>query len=307
MATREELLTELYEIKYAIGNNNYNAEHAESVLRKIDSMMSGRNILDLKVKSSIIKSLMINFNISNFSDLTALLHISKDRAEVVEYAGNHSLLSELNTLLDNQNLFYKDLDSISIKGDNFKVFYESMENDNGIYTVITFTESFFFKPSKFHMLCDILMDLIRSARMSENSVYNDLFENMEIGINSRIESGGLNNAEFYLFRFDNINDLFNEMGLELIIELFESIKRKITEITGSGSVIIRFTLSEYIVVKAGISAADKMPPMINDSGLSDINFKGIALQCSCMKIPYGENKSVYDLFENIYLLNNDLR
>ena len=92
---------------------------------------------------------MITFNLRNFSDLTALLITTSDNVRILEYAGSESLFLELKSLIEIQKMFYKDVDNIKVKGDNFKVLYESMENDNGIYTIITFTESIFLNRVNF--------------------------------------------------------------------------------------------------------------------------------------------------------------
>lgn len=307
MATKEELLAELIETKYAIGNDSFNLDHVKVLFQKIDSMISVKNLNEAKVKSSILKSFIITFNVSNFSDLTALIITSSDNVRIIEYAGSELLLFELKSLIETQKMFYKDIDNIKVKGDNFKVFYESMENDSGIYTIITFTESIFFKPSKFHMLSDILMDIIRSTDMSGNSVYNDLFENTEVGINSYIDANKMNNSELYFFKFENIYDFFVQMGLEIIIELSETIKKKLTEVFSDKSLIFRFSFSEYIVILSGSFAANNKFSDLNDSNFLDFSFKGISLHHRCIKIPYNSNQSVYDIFENIYLLNNNLK
>jgi len=307
MATKEEFLTELIETKYSIENNNFNSDRVKELFRNVNLIMSGKNLNNVKAKSNIIKSFMTTFNVSNFADLTALMITSSENVSIAEYTGSEFLLKELKSLLDTQKTFYKDIDSIKVKGDSFRILFESMENAGEIYTIITFTESIFFKPGKFHMFCDILMDIIRSNNMLESSVYNDLFEDTAIGINSYIETNNMSDLELYVFKFENIDDFFVKMGLGIIIELSEMIKKRLSEVFSDRSSIFRFSFSEYIVISSGSSVIGKKPSYLNDSGILDFNFKGIVLKHRCIKIPYNSNQSIYDIFENIYLLNNTVK
>jgi len=215
MTTRDELLDELFETKYSIQNNDFNSEKTKRILQKIDLTIKKNCLSPGTNKNNIIKSLLITFNVSNFSDLTVLFISTFDKVSIIEYAGNAYLLNEFNSLIENDKKFYKSIDTIRIKENNFRILFESMENDKGIYTILTITESLFFKPSKFHMLGDILMEIIRSTDMSSDSVFNDLFEDTAIGINSYISQNNITDSDFYLFKFENIYDFFLKMVWKL--------------------------------------------------------------------------------------------
>ena len=304
MTTKDELLTELNEVKLSIQNNNYNRVNLAELIEKINSAGSSFALNGDNLKSSLIKNLLITFNIANFSDLTILFITNSENMQIIESAGLGFLLDEFKYLYDTDNKFYKNTDNLKVNGNNYRIFYESMENEKGIYTIITLTESAFFKPSNFHILSDIIMDILRSSDMSRASIFNDLFEETIIGISSYLASSESGNQDFYLFKFENIYDFFLKMGLEIIIELSEVIKTRLAEVFGSKSPIFRFSLSEYIV----ISPEDSPPAIrfsdLNNRNVLDFNYKGIVLQHRCIKIP-NKNKSIYDVFETIYKIENN--
>jgi len=303
MKTKDDLLAELIETKYSIQNNNFNPEIVKNTLQKIDSVPFNSSLNNLTDKSNMIKSFLITFNANNFSDLTLLFNTSSDEVRVIEYAGSEIILNEFNNLIKTDLKFYKDIDKIKVKENSFRIFFESMENDKGIYTVLTITESVLFKPSKFHMLCDIILDVVRSTNMSHGSVFNDLFEDTAIEINSYISANDITDSEFYIFKFENIYDFFLKMGLEIIIELSETIKNKLREVFGERSAVFRFSLSEYIVISSENFSTDIRSSDLNNSSMLNFNYKGIVLKHRCIRIPYKNNQSIYDIFENIYSIN----
>ena len=180
MTTKDEQLAGLLETKDSIQNNNFDPDKVKDLLKRMDSILLDKSLNIADQKSNLIKSFLITFNINNFSDFTVLFIASDDDSRLIEYAGNELILNEFQNLIQADNKFYKEIDRIKFKENSFRIFFESMENDNGVYTVLTVTESVFFKPSKFHMLCDILMDIIRSTDKSRGSIFNDLL----IGIQS---------------------------------------------------------------------------------------------------------------------------
>ena len=115
----------------------------------------------------------------------------------------------------------------------------------------------------------------------------------------------MNNRELYLFKFVNIDDFFLKMGLEIIIELSETIKKKLTETFSTDSSIFRFSFSEFIVILSGSFTNDNKLSDINNLNIVDFDFKGMTLHYMCKRIPFSDNQSVYDIFENIYLLINN--
>ncbi len=305
MIIKDELLTELNEIKYSIQNNKFDKVETYGLLEKINSTASNLSSINNDVKNSQIRNLLITFNIKNYSDLTILFVNSSEKMKMLETAGSDILFEEFNLLYEADNYFFKNTESIKVKGSHFRIFYESMENEKGNYTILTITESVFFKPSKFHMLADIIMEIIRSIDMSRASIFNDLFEETIIGINSYLAAADVESLDFFLFKFENIYDFFLKMGLEIIIELSETIKEKLKEIFGEKVSIFRFSLSEYIVIvsidtSSAISFSD-----LNNRNVFDFNYKGIVLQHRCIKISH-HNKSIYDVFETIFKADNKI-
>lgn len=306
MTTKDEQLAELLEIKDSLRNNNFDPDKVKHLLKEMDSIPINKYLNIAVEKSNLIKSFLITFNINNFSDLTVLFITSADNNRIIEYAGQELLVNEFQNLMQADKKFYKEIDRIKFKENSFRIFFESMENDNGVYTVLTLTESALFKPSKFHMLCDILMDVIRSIDMSRGSIFNDLFEETVIEISSFISANKISDSKFYLFKFENIYDFFLKMGLEIIIELSETIKKRLTEVFGDKSAIFRFSLSEYIVIVSADLLPDYTSLDLNNSSIIDFVYKGIILKHSCIKIPYKSDQSIYDIFENIFLIDHNI-
>ena len=179
MTTREELLAELIEMKNAILDDNTNLDKPELLLQKIEAIHYNSKILKTCESHNIIKSFLITFNVNNFSDFTVLFVNKSDNIEVIEYAGDENIYKEFNYLIESDRSFYKDIEKIKINSDKFRLLYESMEIQNSTYIILTITESELYKPSKFHMLADIIMEIIRCTDKSHDSVFNDLFEETE--------------------------------------------------------------------------------------------------------------------------------
>ena len=303
MNKKSDLFDELLEMKNSIQNNNFDINSVPDELSKIDTIINKNCLLNESIKNNIIKSFFTTFNVSNFSDLTILFISYPDSTKIIEYAGNIDLYNKLKEIIETDKDFFKNIDSIKIKDIKFRFYFESMKNNSGLYTIVTITESRFFMPSKFHMLSDIIMDLIRSSDMSTDSVFNDLFEDTAIQINNSISSDNKDLSELYLFKFENIYNFFLKMGLEIIIELSETIKKKLIESFGDNSTIFRFSLSEYIVISSKLISEDTKYSELNNGNLLDFNYKGIVLQHRCIKIPYTKTQSVYDIFQTIFSID----
>ncbi len=307
MKNNDELLAGLIEKKDLIQNNNYDPAQLTQYFKEIESIPSGKSLKSVNEKSNLIKSFFITFNANNFSDFTVLFINSSDNTRIIEYAGIELIYDEFRYLINADPAFYKEIERIKFKENSYRIFFESMENDNGIYTILTITESVFFKPSKFHMLCDILMEIVRSADMSRGSIYNDLFEDTVVGISSFISSNNITESEFYLFKFENIYDFFLKMGLEIIIELSETIKKILKEFFGDRAAIFRFSLSEYIVITPDDFLPGSKSLDLNNSNSLYFVYKGIILKHLCIKIPYQNDHSIYDIFENIFNIDNNIK
>ncbi|PKL18347.1 MAG: hypothetical protein CVV49_06495 [Spirochaetae bacterium HGW-Spirochaetae-5] len=303
MTSKDKILSQLNGIRSSIRDNNFNRSNISGLLKEAESEISSLITINPGTDNSLIKNLIVTFNIKNFSDFTMLFVIKSGQMQIIESAGSDFILDEFNLLHKTDIEFYKNTESLKIKGNSYRIFYESMEIEKGVYTILTITESVFFKPSKFHMLSDIIMDIVRSTAVSRVSMYNDLFEDTVIGINSYLSTTDVVDSEFYLFKFENIYDFFLKMGLEIIIELSEAIKIKLTEVFGENASIFRFSLSEYIVIAPSVTSQQIRFSDLNNRNVIDFSYKGVVLQHRCIKIPH-ENKSIYDIFETIFIINN---
>lgn len=303
MTAKDQILSELNEIKSSIRDNRFNRFNIAGLLETAESDTSSLITINSDKGNSLIKNLIVTFNIRNFSDFTMLFVRKAGQMQIIESAGLDFTLDEFNLLHETDGEFYKNTESLKTKDNSYRIFYESMEIEKGVYTIITITESVFFKPSKFHMLSDIIMDIVRSTAVSRLSMYNDLFEDTVIGINSYLSTTDVADSEFYLFKFENIYDFFIKMGLEIIIELSVAIKVKLAEIFGGNASIFRFSLSEYIVIAPSVISQQISFSDLNNRNVIDFSYKGVVLQHRCIKIPH-ENKSIYDIFETIFIINN---
>jgi len=304
MKSRDDLLNSLSELKYSIMNSDFRSESVFSSLQKFDSDLTDLKSNSMYQKNNIIKSFLITFNISCFSDFTILFLTSSDQVSIIEYAGNKHIFNEVNNMFDQEINFYKDMDKLDIGRDYFRIYYESMETDNGIYTLMTLTESALFKPSKFHMVGDILMDIIRSGDRTDNSVIEDLFENAVVQLNTFINNNTIIEPELYLFIFENIQDFFLEVGFEILLEISETIKKNILEVFGNKSGIVALSLSRYIVISPENSLSEEKIIELKNRTLIDFSYKGIVLQYNCIRVPYNKNNSIYDIIENIFPISN---
>jgi len=304
MKSRDDLLNSLSELKYSIMNSDFRSESVFSSLQKFDSDLTDLKSNSMYQKNNIIKSFLITFNISCFSDFTILFLTSSDQVSIIEYAGNKHIFNEVNNMFDQEINFYKDMDKLDIGRDYFRIYYESMGTDNGIYTLMTLTESALFKPSKFHMVGDILMDIIRSGDRTDNSVIEDLFENAVVQLNTFINNNTIIEPELYLFIFENIQDFFLEVGFEILLEISETIKKNILEVFGNKSGIVALSLSRYIVISPENSLSEEKIIELKNRTLIDFSYKGIVLQYRCIRVPYNKNNSIYDIIENIFPISN---
>ena len=76
------------------------------------------------------------------------------------------------------------------------------------YSLVCFSESKFFKASKFHMLSDILMEYIRLTETVEKPYFNDFFEDSAVQINSFLHKNEAVIRSIYIFKFDHNRNNF---------------------------------------------------------------------------------------------------
>ncbi len=306
MKSMDDLFNRVAELQYSIINSDLNTGSASLILNELDTDLRKSQHDSIGKGNSIIRSFLITFNINCFSDLTILFLSSSGKISIIEYAGNETVFTEVKVMFEHEINFFKDMDKLNVKGNYYRIFYESMENDNGLYTLLTFTESAFFKPSRFHMLADVLMDIIRSGDKTENSVIEDFFENAVVQLNTFINKSTIAEPEMYLFIFENIHDFFLEMGLDVLIELSGTIRKKMLEEFGSQSGVIALSLSRYIVISPAGNLSDNKIMKLKNSTLMEFSYKGIMLQYHCIRIPFN-NDSIYDIIENIFHVNDERR
>lgn len=300
MELKNKVLNEIYELKYSISNNDINTETVEPSLLKLDAEINNLHYNSTQHTINIIKSFLVTFNVHCFSDCTVFFITLSQGNRIIEYSGNEEILNEIKDLFKEEKYFYREMDKFYFKGNNYRIFYESMETVNGTYTLLTFTESVFFKPTRFHMLSDILLDIIRSLDKTNTQVFEDFFENSVIQLNSIINNNLIAEPELYLFLFENIHDFFLEVGFEILIEISDTIKKKIVDFFGDRSGVVAFSLSKYIVISSSDNLTEKKAHELLKEHLLDFFYKGIKLQYRCIRVPYNKNNSIYDVIENVY-------
>jgi hypothetical protein len=296
---KEEFLAELEEIKNLIINKSFNLDQVNNSLLQIEESLNNAPRFNAARKSNILKSLLITFNLTNFSDLTFIFDLPSERVNVIEYAGDEILIGEVKVLIDSDSQFLKETDSIKIKGCNYRLFYESIDFNDKNYFIISMTESNLYSIAKFHALCNIAFDIIRYIYSSNETIYRDLFQKTIIDVNTYMNDNLMTDSELFLFRFKKIYSSFYTMDLGIMLDISESIKEQLKKIFKQRAAIFRFSLSEYIA----IPERDYLPAYtlleLNNNSEVNFSYKGVVLQHSCTKIS-ANNQSIYNIFENIY-------
>ena len=295
---KEEFLAELEEIKNLIINKSFNLDQVNNSLLQIEESLNNAPRFNAAHKSNILKSLLITFNLTNFSDLTFIFDLPSERVNVIEYAGDEILIGEVKVLIDSDSQFLKETDSIKIKGCNYRLFYEAIDFNDTNYLILSMTESRLYSLEKFHVLCDIVFDIIRYIYSSNETIYRDMFQQTIIDVNNYMNDNQITDSELFLFRFKKIYSSFYTMDLRIMLDISESIKEQLEIIFNHRAVIFRFSLSEYIVIPERDSPEYTLLDL-NNSNETNFRYKGVVLQHSCTKIS-SDNQSIYNIFENIY-------
>jgi hypothetical protein len=222
---------------------------------------------------------------------------------IIDYAGDDILLNECKLLTESDNQFFKNMDSIKIKNSNYRSFYESRNFNGTDYIILSMTESNFFKPDKFHILCNIVFDIIEYTQTSDETIFRDLFEQTIIDIDNYTNENKIIDSELFLFKF-NIYDSFNTIELGIMLDISESIKEQLKKIFNFRASIFRFSLSEYIVIPEKDYIPIYTVSDLNNSNEIIFKYMGVVLQHNCTKIS-SENQSIYNIFENIYTTRKD--
>jgi len=292
--SRDLLKSNDISISEAISNlNEYKARGAAFLTPK-----SGRG------SSGPVKSLLSVFNINNFSDLSVIIFITKSGYRVIESAGGETLFSSFTDLMKEDNEFYNGIEKLQIAGRNYNIFSESMDTGEFICRVITFTESSFFRPTSFHILCDIIMDLVKLSQYKPSPVYCDFFENISVEINSFLSKcapGASGSA--YFFIFNQINHFFKNTGFSRILELSSEIESRLSSIFGEKAGIFRISLSMFLVIPDESGDNEKCFQKCRERKV-DFNFRGVILPYTCSAVVFGDERSAYSILGKIIKSGN---
>lgn len=304
MDTIENIIDKLENIREELQSDK---SSVDSALNKISDYRD--TISKLKYTkihdNNILKNLISTFNISNMAEATLIIKYNDENFEILESSGIIQLLDYINSLLYKDKYFYKFNSALDIYGKTLKVFYETMTTEKSIYTIVSITESSFFKPSRFHMLSDIIMDIIRSSVVSFKPLFNDLFETVLIDINRFLLTGQKDISSLFLLKFEYIPVFIENIGMMSIIELSDSILYKLNELFDKDAVVFRISLSRFIVLF--LTSGQGYDNFVNyqKSGKLNFSFRGIVLPHHQLRIPYSEGQTTYDIFENIYSIEKD--
>lgn len=160
--TRDQMLYDALSVDDALAE----LEKTRDALSRIAVPATGRK--------NIIRSFLVNFNISNMAEATVLIRYEDKKRHITEHAGVPLCVTRISEMLAEDPYFYKNTDTLNINGGRQKIYFESMTTEKASYTLLTISESSFFRPSRFRMLSDILMDIIRSGDVIAKPVQRSL-------------------------------------------------------------------------------------------------------------------------------------
>jgi len=301
----KRLIEEIYDLKESINNESISPDQAIAGLNDYESRCKTVTPETDHEKANALKSLMIIFNITNFSDMTILFSTNDSNIEIVEESGDPLLCHIFKEYIKDDPDFFKGLEKFETGGSYYNLFSESMTTDYDVYTLLSLTLSRNFRSTRFHILSDIVMDYIKSSREARKGIYNDLFDYTVIELTKFISRFEDNEPVVFFFRYEYISEFFNKIGLATIIEMSHHIKYKLTELFGSDVSVIRLSLSSYVAVAARKEGDSDFGVMITRNRIN-FSFKGILLPYTVVQVPYKKENSIYDIFENVNLLNNYL-
>jgi len=302
---KKKFLESIAESRDLLKNNDISVSEALSSLKAYKSRAAALPAIQSAMEGSgLVKSLFSVFNINNFSDLSLLIFTSKSGYKVIDSAGDETLFSSFIDLMNEDREFYHGIEKLQIEGRNYNVFSESMDAGDFICTVIAFTESSFFRPTSFHILCDIIMDLVKLTQYKPSPVYSDFFENISVGINSfLLKTAPGSTGLAYLFTFHQINHFFKNTGFSRILELSSDIEAKLLTIFGEKSGIFRISLSMFLVITDESSANEKYFQKCRDRKI-DFNFRGIVLPYTCLSVVFGKERNAHSILGEIIKSDN---
>jgi len=299
------MMNQLMEFREGLKADYLSPEQVEIDLEKIAGQIDLLQV-ESSQKSNPLKSLMVVFNQSNYADMTVFFSKKGELPTIIEIAGESKLCEIISGFLKDDPGFYSSMEKLEISGEYYRVFSESMYLEDVVYTMLSVTLSKNFRSSDFHMLCDMVMDYTRSSRLSRDGIFCDLFDDTLIEMNSYITDLSKTKPFVYFFRYQYITDFFQKIGLATLIEMSDSLKVKLAELFGEDSYIIRISLSSYIVIALDTEEKRNIKQYMDKNKINFI-YKGIVLPYMVIEIPYENSHSSYDIFENVYYLDNYLK
>lgn len=302
----KNLIVEITELKENIINDNITAEQAIETIGRIKNSLLNEPIVPSSEKAGALKSLMIIFNISNYSDITIFFKTKGSIYEIIEKAGDSFLCQRIEELLSEDTVFFTGMDRIELGGVYYSLNYESMSIEEMHHTVLSLTRSKNFKSTRFHMLCDLIMDYNKAVKDGRNGLFNDLFDHTVIEFTKFISLFENYEPHVYFFKFEYISEFYSRIGLATIIEMSRHIKHRLLDIFGKEVSIIRLSLSSYVIVTSRETKTSDIEETMTKKRII-FNFKGIILPYTVVQVPYKKENSIYDIFENVYLLSNYLK
>jgi len=257
--------------------------------------------------TSFLYNFFLHFNIENFCDMTILMVRNNYETKIIESVGDINLLKNISFRLNHGQEFYRKYKSIKYDSREYSLYHESMMIDDTEYTLLAFSESRKFMPSRFHTLADILMEYIRSSQSLDRPYYNDFFEETLVRLNAYLNENNSINKNIYLFKFDH-NSFLHKTGVNTAIEFSESIEKKLHNYFQQSSGIFRISLTLFIVIIPN-SDTHTFDMHITKAGHIELAlnfvFNDIILVYSCFQIQEEDIKSSYDIFEKIYHFENN--
>ncbi len=295
------ILKQAIEIRDLFNNNDITIAEASQNLREL---IKERDFLLLNEKKPVekythFKSMLVTYNNANFADATLLINVSETDYEIISFAGNDDLLNNVYALMDQDRFFYKTFDKLNTGGKAYRLLHESMTTDEGIYSVLTLSESPFMRGSSFHILCDIIMDLIKINSYSSQPVHYDFFEELSVEINSYLTKNIIpGQVKSFIFNFKNITYFFENMGFSLILELSSDIEKKLVSLFSANTGVFRISLSMFLVINKGEIQENEMFEKYCQ-GKVDFSIRGIILPYTCTYIDCERETGSYTILQKI--------
>ncbi len=306
MNNMDKTLELLFELRDNISDEHISSAQAVSKLNDIENSLTDKTVAAANGSSEPLKSIMITFNIHNYSDMTMLFAIKNSYVTIIEKTGDRKLCNNIEQFLMDDPFFFRGIERLETGGRYYRLFFESMTIADTVYTVMSLTLSYNFRSTRFHILCDILLDYILNAKTEKKGLFNDFFDDKMIEFTQFLTSSGKHEPVVFLFRYEYISEFFNRIGLSTIIEMSREIKNRLKELFGDEVSIITISLSSYIVITSKENKNSNFEKITSKKRI-DFAFKGIVLPYTVIQVPYKKDNSVYDIFENVYLLNNHIR